>query len=77
MGGDTLRGGVSGVPIALVQCSVGLVEESSPIALRTGLQLLMACWGSGGQQIVMPLPPPTPPIAAVAPPHIAAPVWTL
>ena len=77
MGGDTLRGGVSGVPIALVQCSTGRVKVSSPIALRTGLQLLMACWGSGRQQMVMLLPPPTAPVAAVTPPHIAAPVCTL
>lgn len=60
MGGDTLRGGVRGVPI-VVQCSLALV--SSPMALRIGLQLLMAC-GSGGQQMATLLP------------HIA-PVWTL
>lgn len=55
MGGETLRGGVSGVP-KVGQCSLGRDEESSPIALRMGLQLLMA-WGSGGQHIAM-LPPP-------------------
>lgn len=52
IGGDTLRGGVRGVPIVL-QCSAALV--SSPMALRMGLQLLMAC-GSGGQQMATLLP---------------------
>ena len=76
MGGDTLRGGVSGVPMALVQCSDSRFVDSSPIALRTGLQLLMACCGSGGQQIV-PTPVPAIPTAAADAPHIAAPVCTL
>jgi hypothetical protein len=52
MGGETLRGGVSGVPI-VGQCSPGL--ESSPMALRIGLQPLIVC-GSGGQQIATLLP---------------------
>lgn len=64
MGGETLRGGVSGVPI-VVQCSLALV--SSPMALRMGLQLLMAC-GSGGQQIAMLLPHIAPVCTLYAPP---------
>ena len=68
MGGETLRGGVSGVPIA-AQCSLGL--ESSPIALRIGLQLLIAC-GSGGQQMVTLLPHMAPVCALYALPIATA-----
>lgn len=57
-GGETLRGGVRGVPSVLLQCSPTEVLTSSPMALRTGLQLLIAC-GSGGQHTAAP------------PPHIA------
>ena len=54
-GGETLRGGVRGSGL---QRSETDVLTSSPMALRMGLQLLIA-WGSGGQQTGAP------------PPHIA------
>lgn len=68
MGGETLSGGVSGFPMAL-QCSPAL--KSSPMALRMGLQLLMAC-GSGGQQMATLLPHMAPACTLYALPTAAA-----